>query len=75
MSKLNTKQLNLKTFLLERATKNESVALCLYWFVKVEMMDTRTLVNSSSVNSGLSASVASKRYFCFFGIYIYEQEK
>ncbi len=55
-------KLNLKTFLLDRATKNESVALCLYWFVKVEMMDTRTPVNSSSVNNGLSASVTSKLF-------------
>jgi hypothetical protein len=33
----------LRTFLLQRAAKNESVALCLYWFVKVETKDTNIL--------------------------------
>lgn len=33
----------MRTFLLQRAAKNESVALCLYWFVKVETKDTNIL--------------------------------
>jgi hypothetical protein len=42
----------LKTFLLERATQNEIVALSLYWYVKVEVKDTKTLVHSTS-SSGI----------------------
>ena len=44
--------MNLKTFLLQRATQNEIVALCLYWFVKVEIKDIKIL-NTSSSNSAL----------------------
>jgi len=56
----NIFDLNLKSFLLDRATKNEQVALCLYWFVKVEIKDNKSLLNSISINSGLSTSVSSR---------------
>jgi len=49
----------LKTFLLQRATKNEIVALSLYWFVKVEIKDTKILPTSTSnlaLNSNASNS-------------------
>jgi hypothetical protein len=49
---------NLKTFLLERATQNEIVALCLYWYVKVEIKDARTL-NHSTSTSGISTISAA----------------
>nr|AWV66672.1 phosphatidylinositol 3-kinase catalytic subunit type 3 isoform X1 [Brachionus koreanus] len=45
---LNTFELNLKSFLLERATKDEIVALCLYWFLKVEINDSKVLSSSAS---------------------------
>lgn len=45
---------------MERATKNETVALCLYWYVKVEIKDNSILLNSISVNSGLSTSVSNQ---------------
>ncbi len=48
----------MKSFLLQRATQNELVALCLYWFVKVEIKDTRTLTSSGS-NSTLTATSSS----------------
>ncbi|CAF0722147.1 unnamed protein product [Brachionus calyciflorus] len=44
----NTFDLNLKSFLFERAIQDEKVALCLYWFVKVEIKDTKALTSSSS---------------------------
>ena len=40
--------MNLKSFLFERAIQDEKVALCLYWFVKVEIKDTKALTSSSS---------------------------
>jgi phosphatidylinositol 3-kinase len=43
-----TFELNLRTFLLERATQNEVVALSLYWFVKVEIKDTKTTLPSAA---------------------------
>jgi hypothetical protein len=48
----------LKTFLLERATQNEIVALSLYWYVKVEVKDTKTL-NHSTSSSGISTISAA----------------
>jgi phosphatidylinositol 3-kinase len=46
-----TFELDLKEFLLQRATQNELVALNLYWFVKVEIKDnTTTLKGSTSSN-------------------------
>lgn len=46
--------MNLKTFLLQRAAQNESVALCLYWFVKVEIKDSN-VVKSSTLTHSASA--------------------
>jgi hypothetical protein len=46
---------NLKSFLLQRANENEIVALCLYWFVKVEIKDTKSLPTSTT-NSSLSTA-------------------
>jgi hypothetical protein len=47
---------NLKSFLLQRANENEIVALCLYWFVKVEIKDTKSLPTSNTNNSLSSAT-------------------
>nr|AWV66648.1 phosphatidylinositol 3-kinase catalytic subunit type 3 [Brachionus plicatilis] len=57
----NTFELNLKSFLLERATKDEIVALCLYWFVKVEINDSKVLSSSASTINlfGQSPSLAN----------------
>lgn len=38
----------MKTFLLQRANQHEIVALYLYWFVKVEIKDTKILTSSNS---------------------------
>ena len=48
----------MKTFLLERATKNELVALRLYWYVKVEIKDAKPL-NSGTVSKPQSATPSS----------------
>jgi phosphatidylinositol 3-kinase len=50
---------NLKSFLLQRANENEIVALCLYWFVKVEIKDTKSLPTSTTNNSLSSANNSS----------------
>ena len=43
------KTYNLRSFLLQRATQNEIVALCLYWYVKVEIKDNAK-PNTASAN-------------------------
>ena len=43
---------------MERATQNEVVALSLYWYVKVEIKDTRVL-NTSQSTSGISSIPSS----------------
>ena len=48
---------NLKSFLLQRANENEIVALCLYWFVKVEIKDNKT--SNPNSNTGPSSSSSS----------------
>lgn len=46
---------------MERATKDEIVALCLYWFVKVEINDSKVLTSSASTMNlfGQSSSLAN----------------
>lgn len=47
--------------MLERATKDEIVALCLYWFLKVEINDSKVLGSSASTINlfGQSSSLAN----------------
>jgi hypothetical protein len=43
---------------LERATQNEVVALCLYWFIKVEIKDAKiSPLTQSASNTDVSAPV------------------